>query len=297
MMGTIPFGGLRGVAAFLVCGTVGTGVFAAEPERASSGAPDEARRLFREGNEAYRAKDLERARTLYQESIRVERSFDAVCNLGRTEADLFDDALALLHLDECLREYPPGDAVAAAREKFYFLREEVRQRCRTKDCSPPKSEGVLAAPAVVEGPAPNRAPVERSKPATGSESESQVRWPLVLALGGAGVVAATVGTVLWLVADGSEREARELREEIRSSGGACGATPAPGCAAFLERADAANLQSTLGVVGWSVGGALLASSLVVAFAFPEERATSSSTGVRIAPLVGGVFGGVVSGSF
>lgn len=299
MARTISFRRLPSAAAFLVVGVLGAEAWAAEA--ADEGPRDEARRLFREANEAYRAKNLERARSLYQESIRVERSFDAVCNLGRTEADLVDDALALLHLDECLREYPPGDAVAAAREKFYFLREEVRERCRTKDCAPPKPGPPVETPAsTVDGPEVATPSASSSSPAPAAETEGvdrTVRWPLVLVLGGAGVAAAAVATGFWLAADGSERAALELREDIVAGGGGCGANAAVGCAEFLDRASAANTESTLGVVGWSVGGAFLASALVVAFVFPEERASVPSSGLRVSPLVGGVFGGAVSGSF
>jgi hypothetical protein len=272
----------------LMVGLFGIGIVnTSRAETAAGSAHDLARAAFREGNDAYRRGDYEAARGKYLDSLHHERAFDAVCNLGRSEAALKDDGLALAHLDECLKEYPPGDEVAAAREKFFHLREEVRARCKEKKCTVP-SEASAGAP-TAEEPASSGGkaePAEKTEPAaaapvvpetTPAREPSSARLPVSLTLGGLGLVGLGLGVGFAVAADAATADANELRDAIVASGGTCaGSAPDSRCDLFEDRYSSANSSSTISVVGFVAGGSLLAAALATYLLWPEAKEPSAS---------------------
>jgi hypothetical protein len=248
---------------------------AAPPPTAA--AHEQARASYASGNEAFRLGDYERARSHYWASLQHERSFDALCNLGRTEATLGDDGLALRHLDECLKEYPPDDEVAPARQKFYALREEVRERCKKKDCEAgpdpapaPAPVATAAAPASAAAPGPE--PLPPAEPAS-------ARLPVSISLAAAGIVGLGVGTGFWIASEQSTQAGELKRDAIDATGGTnscAGAAPDPRCAAFFADVSAAQDAHTVSVVGFVAGGALLAGALATYLLWPEPKASAGA---------------------
>lgn len=266
----------------------------------SSGV-ERSRALYRQGNEAFRSGELERARVFYQEALLEERAFDILCNLGRTEATLGEDALALTHLDECLKEYPPGEKLAPAREKFFELREEVRARCRAQGCAESAaavpttsgeevpSPGTQAEPAIPEeSPRSFEPAAARDTAVSGGAS---LRSAVSLGLAAAGVLSAGVGVGLVVHAEQSAASATELRSSIVASGGYCaGARIAEGCAEFSERVAQSRDARAWAMGSGALAGTLLGAALLTYWLWPEEAASSEERGLSWRPWVVGAPG-------
>ena len=246
---------------------------------------ERSRAQYDAGNESFRLGQYEKARAHYLTALQNERTFDVVCNLGRTEAMLGDDGLALRHLDECLKEYPPGDKVAAAREKFFELREQVRARCLKKDCAPPLAAAPdqqpepeptpVAEPAAFEPAAPEPAAPE---PMPAPEPEgSSARIPVSLGLAVAGAIGLGVGVAYLVDSDQQASEAVKSREAIENGGGNCVDASNPGCTEFLGQVGAAQDAHTISIAGFAAGGALLGAALLTYILWPESEPVSAAS--------------------
>ncbi|HSC87664.1 MAG TPA: hypothetical protein VLC09_10355 [Polyangiaceae bacterium] len=261
---------------------------------------EKSRADFASGNEAFRAGQYENARLRYQSALASERAFDILCNLGRTEAVLGDDALALRHLDECLKEYPPGAETAAAREKFFTLREQVRTRCAERRCetTPAATDGTdAAAPAAATEPASQSSEPKGSEAASSesdSGSSSSARWWVAGGVGALGVAGLALGVGYFVASGNTSSTAEALRDDIAGDGGACGETGAdPRCDAFLDQVELAREQHTIGIVGVSAGAALVAAGALLFGLWPSGG--DSASGMRVVPQFGWSPGGAYGG--
>lgn len=289
----------------------------AQAQKADS-AEARARAWYQQGNEAFRLGDYEQARKLYQKARQEESRFDILCNLGRVEALLGDDALALHHLDECLKEYPPEADYEAARAKFYALREEVRKRCHEKTCHisalTRRMDASLAeeqaaeqretgGPPVVKGELESSVPEPDSSEAHKSnESSARLVWGVSLAA--AGVLVAGGGTGFWLAADAQADDARAQGRAILDAGGNCETLAFAGCVEYRDAISGTESKRAWAQGLWGAGGALLIAGALVYFLWPEADAEQpgQSGRVRMVPQVavdptgrGGFLG--VQGSF
>lgn len=249
-------------------------------EDAQVGPHERSRAEYQAGNEAFRAGHFESARQHYQTALQIERSFDIVCNLGRTEAELGDDKLALTHLDECLKEYPPGDKVAAAREKFFELREKVRERCKAKRCDERVRAASRAAPAAKkEEDEPTIAPAV-PEPLRLPE-EGSARTPIVVTMAALGAVGIGAGVAFLVHSESEASEATRIRQEIVDDGGYCSGSPrAAACNDFADKRAAANDAALFATTGFIAGGVLLGAALVTYLVWPDEPAVGTAVGVR-----------------
>lgn len=293
----------------------------AQVQKADS-AEARARAWYQQGNEAFRLGDYEQARKLYQKARQEESRFDILCNLGRVEALLGDDALALHHLDECLKEYPPEAEYEAARAKFYALREEVRKRCHEKTCHisalTRKRDASLAAEAAAEqedsghaprvqresDPAPEGSVGEEDSSLAHSSTGSSARLVWGVSLAAAGVLVAGGGTGFWLAADAQADDARAQGRAILDAGGNCETLAFAGCAEYSDAISGTESKRVWAQGLWGAGGALLIAGALVYFLWPEADAEQpgQSGRVRMVPQVavdptgrGGFLG--VQGSF
>ena len=272
--------------ALLYLGLAGS-TFTAAPATAQDVASpaDVSQAEFKRGNDAFREGQYETARSYYQAALRARRSFEIVCNLGRTEAQLGDDALALNHLDECLKEYPPGEDVAPMRARFFKLREQVRERCRVKDCTLPSTateagashESNEAASSLEKAPArPHAETPQQGPPQQGTSW--RIPFSLGLAVGGATGVA--LGAAFHVDSSSKTDVAQQRVERIQRRDGYCsGEAGDIECDELEDEISAARNAHTASVVSFAVGGGLLGAA-VITYLFWPDNAEEQGTGSR-----------------
>ncbi len=105
-----------------------TTAHAQPPVETPSGATnDEASKLFKKGNDAYKLKRWDEAETAFEEAWALKRSYDIAGNLGDVEMYLAKYQEAAEHLEYSLRNWPAGQEASRARtaERFEEAKKQV----------------------------------------------------------------------------------------------------------------------------------------------------------------------------
>ncbi|MBK8996941.1 MAG: hypothetical protein IPM35_14495 [Myxococcales bacterium] len=102
--------------------------FAQPPvETPTADSPDEASKLFKKGNEAYKLKKWEEAAAAFKEAWALKQSYDIAGNLGDVEVYLGKYRDAAEHLEFSLRNWPAGQEASKKRtqERFAEAKKNV----------------------------------------------------------------------------------------------------------------------------------------------------------------------------
>ncbi len=289
-----------------------------------------ARVLYHKGNAAFKKGDDVMAREYYSDSLRLDETWETLCNFGRAEAQSKLLAEAYEHLLLCEYLYPHDDELAAARARFVHLRAQVRAELslvqvqsiearfdkevslRERAQSVPLGDDEALPPAEpAASPAPPAASAAESPqqvgpslriPVTASAAESpqqvgpSLRIPVTIALAALGVAGAGVGVGFWVSSASASRKADRLLEEIGQEGCAPGTTQQGQCdevADLRERQDAQKNISTGALIG---GGIALAGAAAVYLLWPSTKtsvvAQSGRSLSHVQPLVSRHFQGI-----
>ncbi|MBE7478793.1 MAG: hypothetical protein HS104_02220 [Polyangiaceae bacterium] len=102
--------------------------FAQSPvETPTADSPDEASKLFKKGNEAYKLKKWDEAAAAFKEAWALKQSYDIAGNLGDVEVYLGKYRDAAEHLEFSLRNWPAGQEASKKRtqERFAEAKKSV----------------------------------------------------------------------------------------------------------------------------------------------------------------------------
>ena len=265
---------------------------------------EEARVLYQKGNAAFKQGDDVMAREYYRDSLALHESFDTVCNLGRTLArsKLYPESYEQLRM--CIYLYPDDRELAAARDKFIGLREEVRNQLsfdqqheidERVDKEISHREEALRAPASgLDEPLAEPPLAAEPEPAS---SGSSAKLPVTIAAGSLGLVGVGVG-VGFFIGSGSEKSAAEdLRDELSGENVNCATSTDTRCADLADHAQKVDSMKTVGIVGVAAGGALLAGATLAYFLWPEPDATATQVTPHVAVNEQGTWQWGLAGTF
>lgn len=300
---------------------------AAAPPLADAKELERADALFKEGNNAFNAKDFKRARGLYLEALSIKETYDIAGHLGKAELELGLHRDAAEHLALCLRLAPPHISKSQFEPVVQDL-ELAKKEVATVTVTAPAGAALF-----VDGKEIGKAPLKhevyvetgrrRFEAKLGAASKVEERdlakgeaatIPLVVAgtkppvegrpswpgwlMGASGLVVAGVGGALIGVGQSNTGEASDIGAEIEEQGGTCEPPVGPGserCSEGQDALDSAGSLTSAGIALTAVGGAVLIAGIVY-LVFPEESA--SSTAITAYPWVGeSTAGFIVSGAF
>lgn len=96
-------------------------------ETVSADTPDEASKLFKKGNDAYKMKKWDEAEKAFEEAWALKQAYDIAGNLGDVEVFLGKYRDAAEHLEFSLRNWPAGQEVAKKRtaERYAEAKQKV----------------------------------------------------------------------------------------------------------------------------------------------------------------------------
>lgn len=311
------------VAALCIAGPSRTS-FAQAPVAQGSAAADEvtrAKRLLRQGNEAFREGDFIAAERSYRQAYALRAGYDTAGNLGNALLKLSRHAEAAGYLDECVRTLP-ATAPAALRERMSGALDEAKAGAGSIRVT----VNVVGAEIAVDGTPVGRSPLDRAlfvQPGQrnvtahrGDESASAridvakgssqsvtltidvgPNKAVLIAGGAAAAIGLGLGLTFAILSNGKAGDADDLSERLgRSDGpGACLRSGNGSACAKLAglREDEALFAN---VSAWSFiggGAALAATTVYLVVASREERAAAPESGVRVAPAVVAGGGGLV----
>ena len=265
---------------------------------------EEARVLYQKGNASFKKGDDVMAREYYRESLTLHESFDTVCNLGRTLArsKLYPESYEQLRM--CIYLYPEDRELAAAREKFVGLRDEVRNELsfdqqheidERVDKEIAHREEALRAPASgLDEPSGNPAPVAEPDAVS---SGSSAKLPVTIVAGSLGLIGVGVG-VGFFIGSGSEKSAaEELRDDLSGESVNCATSTDARCEDLADHAKKVDSMKTVGIVGVAAGSALLAGATLAYFLWPEADATATHVTPHVAVNEQGTWQWGLSGTF
>lgn len=98
-------------------------------ETPSGSTTDEASKLFKKGNDAYKSKKWDEAEKAFEEAWAIKQSYDIAGNLGDVELYLAKYQEAAEHLEYSLRNWPAGQEASRARTAKRF--EEAKKQVGT----------------------------------------------------------------------------------------------------------------------------------------------------------------------
>ena len=225
---------------------------------------------YHKGNAAFREGRLTAARFHYRRSVESDASFDAMCNLGRTEAALRDDVAAYEHLTRCLDLHPADPELLDSRSKFQELRLEVEQRMSDEQ------KQLAARRLSLLSTASDSAAEQGGDPARDSEpSASRVIVPLTL--GAAALIGLGVGTGLFIHADAQAGQADALRGEMIADGVTClDPNVDPRCGELSDLWKSSDDAHNASVVTLAVSGGVLLGAVVTYLVWPQSKARSAA---------------------
>lgn len=278
-----------------------------EPEKADA---NRARIEYQKGNAAFRDGSYTRARHYYRRALKAEETFDILCNLGRTESKLGQDAAALEHLTRCLELYPDDPELRETRDKFAALHRKIRdgmdpaeleqvearlEETRTDDDGASAPDATTREAAPTQAPAPESGKMESSfgagadAPPTADRSRPSWRLPVSLGVGGLGLLGIGVGTGLFVHAGSLDAAAQERREALGP--GACRDTDSEACSGLANLVAESDDAFNAGVAGVAVGGVLVSGAILTYLLWPQAKEASARRRALPYATVSGVEGG------
>lgn len=231
---------------------------------------------YHKGNAAFRDGRFTAARFHYRRSVEAELSFDAMCNWGRTEAEMGDDVAAYEHLTKCLEIHPDDAALIDSRARFSQLLQTVRDRMTVEQRE--LSERRLAAfPLETSAPAYSDA---YSESVLTEPTYSPARTVVSVAAASAALLGLGVATGLFIYSEDQGAEAADLRAAIEADGGSCvGASADPACSELASHLRTSDDTFNASMVTFAVSGGVLAGAVVAYLLWPKSKAGSSSAAV------------------
>ena len=316
------------VTALCIAGLSRPALAGAPPAQGSAASDDvtRAKRLLRQGNEAFREGDLVAAERAYREAYGLRAGYDTAGSLGDALLKLGKHAEAAGYLDECVRTLP-ATAPEALRERMSSALEEARAQAGSIRIT----VNLAGADVLIDGKRVGKSPLaaevfvepgERIVEARlgGKTSSASIlvarasSQPVALAIdtgpdmriviagGAAGVVGLGLGLTFAILSNGKAGDAEDLKGTLEKSHGSGFCNMSANKARCDELSGLRDDQTTLGNISfWSFvgGGAVLAGTAVYVltngFGAPAPEA---SIGVRAAPMVVAKGGGLlIAGSF
>jgi hypothetical protein len=124
-----------------------------------------------------------------------------------------------------------------------------------------------------------------SPPGAGGEAErTTVGWVVPIGLGVLGVSGVVMGAAF---ASASNSSKDDLDRQREASPGLCAPPRGPACAGYEDKVSTVNSQATLAWVGYGVGAAALATSILTFVFLPKSTKSSSpASGTILAPVLG-----------
>jgi tetratricopeptide (TPR) repeat protein len=286
-----PFLALSRVSAVCLSLTVfSSAAFAGEgDEAAGSVAPassEEVTRLNESGMSLYTARDYRRAVEKFIQAYAIDHDPNLLFNIARCYEQLGDSGAAIEKYEEFVKM--PG-ADTQGRQRAYDSLTQLRQLVAAAESAPasdtqppaPGAESQQAAPVQGNAPEPAREQPRREGPGL-------LPWFLL----GTGVVAAGVGTTVYVLGNADHDHVREAAN-YGERGRVVGMTEAEAS----DWIELGNQKKLYGLVGLGVGGALLATSAVF-FIFGGESSEAGEPGTQVAFVPSSDGAGVLmTGSF
>lgn len=292
--------------------------YADDPPLVDAGELARADTLFRDANEAYRAKDFAKARSLYLEAFGIKKTFDIAGHLGKAELQLGLYRDAAEHLAACIRLAPPNqgkeifepvikdleqakaqiatvlvkapegatisidghDVGIAPLDRELFVETGRRRIEASLNGKTVTDERDLAKGTTTEVTLTIAADPDIPKP---PGTEPLPSWPGWL-LGGVGLAAGVGGAVLVGLGQASLTEGEDLGTSIDGQGGSCEPIGGPGSAQCAEARDSLDTAGTLtgaGIGLLAAGGAFLVGG-VIYLAIPKAGASNEA---RLLPII------------
>jgi hypothetical protein len=148
--------------------------------------------------------------------------------------------------------------------------------------------GPRAARPVANGARVPEPPRER-RPSVAPPSTDSLRVPVILALGGASLVALGVGVGFTIARDNDEEDAADLQIELDRQQQSC-ASPSAGSAALCQALDESiadlHAHETAAIAGYAVAGAGAAATLATALLWPAPARKQSGPRAARGPWIG-----------
>lgn len=258
--------------------------------------------LYKQGNEAFDAKDYEKARGLYLQAFAIKKTYDIAGHLGQAEMELGLYRDAAEHLAAAIRGAPPHQGRKPFEGVIAALEEAKKQVGTITIAAPDGAKVYVDGVEVGTAPLAHELFVETgnrtfsAESAKGKDSETvavtkgsthpitleiagvtgvapklitnpdegDAVWPGWL-LGGAGLVTAGVGAALLGVGQSSLSDATAIGDMINAGTGSCDPAEGPGserCDELIGLVDDANVLTATGAVLVGVGGAALIGGIV-----------------------------------
>ncbi len=249
-------------------------MLAGAPGAHASNQTQEARALYQKGSGAFKAGDDIKAREYYSQSLKLEESFDAMCNLARSEARSRLFAEAYEHLLLCLYLFPEDKELQEARASYEILRSKVRQELTYEQAYPidervdEEIERREAKPSQQELDALPASGLDDPEPVA-EKPKSSARLPVTITLGSLGVAGVGTGAVLMLVAGSHKKKAENLSAELPGDSACVGPSPDARCEELQTRLEKLDSNHNAGVVGYAVGGTLLVGAVATYLLWPK----------------------------
>lgn len=302
----------------------------AQPAPPPAAPNDEADRLMKEGIELGNQSRWPEAHAKLKEAWKIRESYDIAANLAFVEEEVGDLPGAATHLDYALRTFPASgkpETKANLTGKLAGIKAKVGtitvsttvEMCNVMVDGQPAGVTPLKTSVYVtpgertievrrEGyqPQTRKVTVGAGQAAdvtfdmvkgdsTTPGGEEKPIWPAIVLGGAAGVGIALTIAGFVLAAD-AKSSAEDIALEMRETGDDCESAQAQ-CDLAQERLDEHPTFFGLGVAGAVVGGLSLVGMIVyLAVPFGDDGA-STSTGIKILPMIGSTNGLVLQGQF
>ncbi len=252
-----------------------------------------ARTEYHKGNAAFGEGRFTAARAHFQRALEAEESFDVLCNLGRTDAELRDDVSAAEHLRRGLRIYPTDPELASARQRFLVLLTEVEARLSDMqkeivEMRVAHADAEAVAARASERDAVEPKPVQPAPTADAGakpEPRSSARLPVSLVVGGTGLVLVGVGVGFLVDSSSAATSADALLGEMDLPSSACrGDAPSADCERLSSMNEQSDRSLVAGAVLAGVGGGLVLGGILTYLLWPDP---SDSTTAFVRPSLQG----------
>lgn len=252
-----------------------------------------ARTEYHKGNAAFGEGRFTAARSHFQRALEAEESFDVLCNLGRTDAELRDDVSAAEHLRRGLRIYPTDPELASARQRFLVLLTEVEARLSDmqKEIVEMRVAHADAEAAAARASQSDSVEPKPAQPAPAADARaepaahSSARLPVSLVVGGTGLVLVGVGVGFLVDSSSAATSADALLGEMNLPPSACrGDATSADCERLSRMNEQSDRSLVAGAVLAGVGGGLVLGGILTYLLWPDP---SDSTVAFVRPSLHG----------